>query len=64
MELWTLVDKTSGNPIVPMDRNPECDDQGLLVYRSCGAARRAAKYQNYHFDVDCKARRLDKIDEF
>jgi hypothetical protein len=60
-ELWTIVKRTSGDPVVPLDCNPSSDDQGMLVYRSRVAAESAAEYQSDMYDVDCEARRLDKV---
>jgi hypothetical protein len=60
-ELWTIVHRASGKPVVPYDTNPGSDDEGMLVYRSRKAAELAAEHQSDMYDLDCEARRLDKV---
>jgi len=58
-EPYVLVDKHL-EPILPCDCN-EHQDQGMLVYRSRGAARVAAKHQLATFNVACKAVPLSTV---
>lgn len=57
-ELWGL--ERAGKPghmVIPLDHNRH-EDQGALVYFSRDAAEEAAKYQLWHYDVDCTPRRI------
>ena len=62
-DLWTVVMRDTGNPVVPYDCNPESDDEGMLVYLSRRAAEMSAVHQSDLYDLDCEARRLDKVGE-
>jgi hypothetical protein len=59
-DLWTIVHSDTKKPVLPMDCNPESDDEGMLVYRSQKAAELAAEYQAEMYDIVCEARRLDE----
>jgi hypothetical protein len=60
-DLWTVVMRATGMPVLPVDCNPESDDEGMLVYRSRRAADTAAEHQSDMYGLDCEARRLDKV---
>jgi hypothetical protein len=59
-DLYTVIMRDSGHPVLPVDTN-EHDDQGLLVYLSREAAESAAEHQAELYDLDCMAQRLDKV---
>ncbi|MEN6507139.1 MAG: hypothetical protein ABFD92_21595 [Planctomycetaceae bacterium] len=61
-DLWTVVLCKSNEPVVPIDDNPESDDQGMIVYRSQRAAELAAEYQAEMYGIDCRACRMDKAE--
>lgn len=55
-DLYVLVwDSDLGNPIPPLDCNPSCEDQGMLVYRSLEAASLAAQHQTEMYAGDEQA---------
>lgn len=58
-DLWTIVLRRDGSPVVPFDAN-EHEDQGMLVYLTREAAEVAAEHQADLYEIDCEARRLDK----
>jgi hypothetical protein len=58
-DLWTVIDHATRRPVVPVDCNPQSDDEGFLVYRSRTAAELAAEHQSDLYDLDCQACRLD-----
>lgn len=60
-ELFTVVNRSTGEPVTPFDCNPQSDDEGMLVYWSRRAAELAAEHQAEHYDLDCEARSLDRI---
>ncbi|MDD4888664.1 MAG: hypothetical protein PHU85_01945 [Phycisphaerae bacterium] len=47
--------------MLPLDSNDEFSDQGMLVYCSKRAAELSAEHQSDLYDLDCEARRLDKV---
>ena len=60
-ELFTVVNRQTGIPIVPIDCNPESDDEGMLVYWSREAAELAAEHQSERYEMDCEARSLNRV---
>lgn len=60
-ELWTVVMRDTGDPVIPYDCNPESPDEGMLVYLSQRAAELSAEHQSDLYGLDCEARRLDKV---
>ena len=44
-DLFTIVYHGTVVAVVPLDSNPESDDQGMLVYRSYEAAEAACRAQ-------------------
>ncbi len=60
-DLWTVVMRDTGDPVLPLDSNDEFSDQGMLVYCSKRAAELSAEHQSDLYDLDCEARRLDKV---
>ena len=58
-EYWVVCDDEFGEPILPFDCNPGCeDDEGMLVYRSRDAAFSAAAHQENLYGIDCHAELL------
>ena len=60
-DLWTVVVRSNGSPVLPIDSNPESTDEGMLVYLSRRAAELSAEHQSELYDLDCEARRLDRV---
>lgn len=64
MSPWTpyvLVHRATQRPVVPLDCNPTNPDEGMLVYRSPGAATAAAAHQNTLYALDSVAVRLEDV---
>jgi hypothetical protein len=51
MTYYTIVNEL-GVPVLPLDENPDSEDEGLLVYRSLEAAQAAADYQMFCYDLE------------
>jgi hypothetical protein len=62
-ELFTIVlPGLEKIPVPPIDSNPGCSDEGMMVYRSRKAAVLAAEHQNYMYDLDCVAISLSELE--
>ncbi len=48
---YTIVNE-HGVPVLPLDENPDSEDEGMLVYRSQEAAQAAADYQMLCYDLE------------
>lgn len=51
MTYYTIVNEL-GNPVLPLDYNPDSEDEGMLVYRTLEAAKAAADYQMLCYDLE------------
>lgn len=60
-ELWTLVHCNKGTPVLPLEGNPGCQDEGLLVYQSRFAVEMAACNQHKFYRVLCRRELLQTV---
>lgn len=61
---YTIVLWGTMTPVVPVDCNPEDEsDEGMLVYRSQGAAKSAARHQLRLHECKCRAVTLGSVIE-
>jgi hypothetical protein len=51
MTYYTIVNEL-GVPILPLDENPDSEDEGMLVYSTLAAAQAAADYQMLCYNLE------------